>query len=324
MNTKRECFAITGATSFIGRHLLRTLADRKDVDLRLLVHHHPNDMKIKGDNVTIFTGDLLKPESIDKFLMPECTVINLVYLRNGTENENLLAMTNLAMACRKAHVKRLVHCSTAVVVGTAAEDDITEDTECHPFSAYEILKYKIENLLKEFADNYFELVVLRPTAVLGEGGKNLLKLSDELNKRNQLANYLKSCLFNHRNMNLVCVDNVTGALLLLANADTKMNGDVFIISDDDDLINNYRDIEKYLMNSFGYNDYIVPRLPVPKIILRILLSLSGKSNANPQRRYHSDKLFNAGFKKSVTFENGLASFADWYKQHQILLSNNDG
>jgi nucleoside-diphosphate-sugar epimerase len=313
MNSNRKCIAVTGAAGFIGRHLVGELSDRQDVDIRLLFHSNIIENLMKKENIIVFEGDLLKPESLSGFLNPGCTVINLVNLRNASEKDNLAAMTNLAVACRNAQIKKLVHCSTAVVVGAVSEDDITEETQCHPTAGYESIKYKIESLLVALSANHFELAILRPTAVFGKGGKNLLKMADELSQGNRFINYLKSSLFDHRRMNLVFVLNVAAVLIFLADMNRKMNGDIFIISDDDPM-NNYRDVERLLMSHLGCRDYAIPRLPLPSLILRTLLKLTGKSNVNPNRMYHSRKIMNAGFKKVASLETGLVSFANWYKK----------
>lgn len=315
MNSNRKCVAITGAAGFIGKHLVSELSARQDVDIHLLFHLNIIENMVKKENIIVFKGDMLKPESLSGFLNPGCTVINLVNLRNASEEDNLAAMTNLAVACRNAQIKKLVHCSTAVVVGAVSADDITEETQCHPTPGYESIKYKIESLLVDLSANYFELAILRPTVVYGEGGTNLLKLADDLCNGNRLINYLRSCLFNHRSMNLVFVSNVVAALIFLADMNRKMNGDVFIISDDDSM-NNYRYVERLLMRHLGCRDYAIPRLPLPKLILRILLKLSGKSNVNPNRIYHSRKIMNAGFRQVASLETGLVSFANWYKERQ--------
>jgi nucleoside-diphosphate-sugar epimerase len=284
------------------------------MDLRLLVHSDTIKDMTKRENISVFEGDLLKPESLDGFLKPGCTIINLVYLRSGSERDNLAAMTNLAIACRSVRIKRLIHCSTAMVVGHVSEDNITEETRCHPSWGYETIKYKTESLLKDLSARHFELVILRPTAVFGRGGKNLLKLADDLSHGNRAVNYLKSCLFNQRRMNLVFVDNVVAALIFLTDSDRKMNGDIFIVSDDDDPMNNYRDVERLLMRRLGCRDYTIPRLPMPGFALEVFLALAGKSNVNPNRKNHFRKIINAGFKKVSSLESGLDSFVDWYKQ----------
>jgi len=306
--------ALTGAASFIGQHLIRFLSTDDAVEMRILIHENKPKGLMDRKGLVPVEGDLLKPDTLTRLFEPDCTVINLAYLNRPPIRENLDAVENLVKHCIKARTKRLVHCSTATVVGGVPDNVITEETLCNPNSEYETTKLQIEELLKEKARNHFELVILRPTAVFGPGGKNLLKLTDDLTQGKLLTNYLKSCLFNRRKMNLVFVENVVSALSFLAFTSQKIDQELFIISDDENPMNNYWEIEKYLIKELGYQDYPVPRIPLPKTMLSALLRLAGKSNSNPNRIYSSQKIQSIGFQKKTSFEAGLSSFAKWYKK----------
>jgi len=306
--------AITGASGFIGQKLINDLSNSDDVRIHLLIHRNSDfNPSIKSKVVTV-EGDLMMSETLQGLLKPGCTVVNLVYLASKSRDDNLMAINNLADACTTAKIKRLIHCSTAVSVGNVRDDKITEETKCYPRSDYEVVKFEIEKLLWEKAYNQFELTILRPTAVFGPGGQNLLKLANDLRKGNKFINYMKSCLYNRRKMNLVCIDNVVSSIIFLIETNRRIDGEVFFISDDESPINNYREIEKYVIKKFGFKDYSFPRVPLPNFLLVALLTLAGKSNLNPNRVYSCEKLMKAGFKKSISFEMGIDSFADWYEK----------
>jgi nucleoside-diphosphate-sugar epimerase len=309
---KTSSICVLGGTGFIGRHLLNKLKRSDGVQIKVLTRYK----KMKNtypDHTQPVKGDVEIYDSLVQFLMPQAIVINLVYLNTASADDNIRAIDNLAKACIKVGVRRLIHCSTAVVAGSAKNDVITEKTPCLPANIYEKTKLKIENLLLEKLEGKCELVILRPTAVFGSGGKNLLKLANDLRYGNRIINYLKSCLFNYRKMNLVYIDNVVSSIAFLIDTDKKIDREIFIISDDEYSSNNYRDIEQYLMKSFGYKNYLLPRVPLPFFILIFLLKLAGKSNLNPTSVYDCQKLLSAGFKKPVLFEEGLVYFTDWYK-----------
>jgi len=306
-SSKVATVVIIGASGFIGEHLLNVLAVRKNIEVRVLVHRNraKNNANVYINiNINFIEGDLLKPDSLDALLEKNCTVINLAYLAQN----NLDAMANLARACAKNQVRRLIHCSTAVVDGRARSYWVTESTQCVPISEYEKIKLQMEAILLEAAIGKFEVSILRPTAVFGPGGKNLLKLANELATKNQMINYIRSCLFNRRSMNLVCVENVVAALVFLLDA-AKVDRQVFIISDDDVTMNNYRDIEDRLLASFG-KSYPVPRIFVPEFFLAALLRLAGKSNTNPSKKYSDQKLAALGFEKPQNFSTAIDAFAE--------------
>lgn len=307
-----KVISIIGASGFVGSYLLQFLSDRQDTQIRVLVHRRSISYE-NFPNLIFIEGDLLSLDTLDDLVKPGCTVINLAYLTSNSVQDNLEAMRNLSSICAKNHVKRLIHCSTAVVVGRVNQDVIYENTICHPNSDYEVAKLMIEHALMDSALNRFEISVLRPTAVFGPGGKNLLKLSHELLKSSPMKRYLKSCLFNRRSMNLVCIQNVVAALVFLLDTDQKVDREIFIASDDDSPINNYQDVEDILMKNIETKSYIFPRIPIPSILLNLLLFLNRNSITNPKVKFSDGKLSSLGFKKPIPLEIGLASFANWYK-----------
>jgi nucleoside-diphosphate-sugar epimerase len=292
--------AIIGASGFIGQHLIRELIKQECIQICVLVHQTP--IKIQ-EGINYIEGDLLKLSSLDNLLSEDSIVINLAYLPNNS----LQAMKNLAISCEKNSVKRLIHCSTAVVVGSAQTDFIREDTTCRPTSEYQISKLAIENNLLKLSKDKFELTILRPTAVFGDGGKNLLKLVNGLINGNMLLNYSKSCMYGHRSMNLVSVENVVSALIFLMNS-KNVDREIFIISDDDAKINNYRDVEDTLLKIFD-KSYCLPRVPIPKFILTITLRVMGKLSISPYVKFSDKKLCELGHKKTQAFDQALSAFA---------------
>jgi nucleoside-diphosphate-sugar epimerase len=72
------------------------------------------------------------------------------------------------------------------------------------------------------------------------------------------------------------------------------------------------------MKSLGLAGYSLPVIPVPYFVLKALLGLAGKSNINPCCVYSGQKLLDFGFKKAVSFEDGLVDFADWYKNYSKI------
>ena len=222
----------------------------------------------------------------------------------------------MAEACARAKVKRFVHCSTVGVWGKVSVGVIDEETPCKPKTEYGITKLAIEQILQEKSRNAFETVILRPTIVFGPGNIGLQNLADRIMRKAGIENYIRSCLLDRRRLNLVCVDNVTGAIAFFIDTEKNIDGGIFIVSDDEDPSNNYRFVEKYLMNSFGRRDYSFPRIAMPSFILARLLRLLGRPNVNPHCIYDGEKLRSTGFKKPVSFEEGLASFAEWYKEVQ--------
>lgn len=309
-----KSIAIVGGAGFIGRNLVDYLLENSNHNIRLLSYRNKL-LKFRDlERVTVVDGDLFDKQTLIELIKPDSIVINLVYLGRRSALDNVNAVQNLVKLCVDIGIKRLIHCSTAVVVGRVREKLIDEDVQCNPASEYEKTKLEIEELLLSRSRNLFELVVLRPTAVFGPHGKNLVKLADDLSKRSSFVNYLKSCLYNNRRMNLVCVSNVVSAIAFLVDAKEEVDRQTYIISDDEYEKNNYRDLELFLKKRIGQRDYVLPRIVIPPAFLLVLLRILGKSNYDLFRHYDSNKLEKLGYKKTATFEEGLSAFTRWYKQ----------
>ena len=308
-----ELLVIVGASGFIGRHLVDRAAQRPELRIRLLTRQRPSAFAEEA-GVEVVRGDLLEPATLTGLLEPGCVVVNLAYLAGGTAGDNLAAMANLAEACARQRVRRLLHCSTAVVVGRTGASVIDEQSACRPWDDYERTKLAVEELLFSRAAEGFECVVLRPTAVFGAGGRNLRKLADEVAAGGRLANYLKGCLYGRRRMNLVGVGQVVGAILFLAATTAEVDGEVFIVANDDTAMNNYLDLQRFLMRELGAKPFPLPVVPLPAWVLALLLRLTGRPNVNPHRSYRSGRLADLGCRKGPAFAEELAQFVAWYRR----------
>jgi nucleoside-diphosphate-sugar epimerase len=314
-----QTIAITGATGFIGQHLLSNLQARPGTVIRALRHRNPG--KVFGcpdSTVEWIDGDLADSATAERLLTPGSTLFNLAFPESWNAIDHIQSATRLAKVAAENAVRRVIHCSSAVVVGNVSQRVVNETTEPSPQLEYEKTKLEIERAWRENAADRFDLVIARPSAVFGPGGKNLIKLADALTHGNETKNYVRSALYSRRKLNLVCIQNVVTALEMLMDRRAPFHGDTFNISNDDDPINNFRDIEQILMRELGIRDYLLPLIPVPRPALAAILRLAGRSNSNPDRIYDNAKLKQLGWKTICSIEQGLREFAAWYLSRKRL------
>ena len=308
--------AITGANGFIGKHLVNTLSEFKNISLRLLVRNKSNSPDL-GSNVTYVQGDLTDKSSLSGFLEPACTVINLAYSPSDTSERNIKIISNLIDICKNNKVKRVIHCSTAAVYGHAGFDSVNEITQCNAKSDYGTTKLKIENMFFSESRGFFEFVNIRPTAVYGADGQALMKLINNLVNGNSIINYLRLCLFNTRSLNLVHVSNVVAAICFLVDIDEKVDSETFIVSEDFEPNNNYQYVENFLRHRLRNTRNSLPPFSLPLVFLSWLLRLRGRDLINPMMTYDSEKLKNIGFKYEISLDEGLNDLCDWYNNNSI-------
>jgi nucleoside-diphosphate-sugar epimerase len=314
-------FCVTGATGFIGGHLLARLTTMAPSPIIRCLSRRPPALADSAANQAAFIqGDLLDPSALRKLLVPGATVLNLAFLSDRPGDENLRAATELADACVRARARRLIHLSTATVVGCEPTNLVDEATACNPVTGYEKVKLGIENALLRTGGRALEVAVLRPTAVFGRGGKNLVKLGRDLVSRSALARYLTSCFQGDRTMNLVSVEVVVEAIHLLATTPKAIGSQIYLVSDDETDSNNYRAVEDVFLRAFGRSPYPLPVMPLPSLAQRAAFVLLGRSNTNPRRRYSCAKLMALGLVKPLDFRTAI----DAYARHLALQYRRSG
>jgi len=162
---------VTGATGFIGRHLLEAMKN-DNVRLRLLTRRA--DAKFDLSSATIVHGDLSATASLEPAFENLDVVVNLAAeLRDGKnyEQTNIRGVVNVARLAKQNNV-RVVHLSSVGVTGmqySAKRIVVDEQTPCAPKNEYERTKLRSEEILNEaFGENSSQLVILRPTNVFGD------------------------------------------------------------------------------------------------------------------------------------------------------------
>jgi nucleoside-diphosphate-sugar epimerase len=165
--------ALTGATGFIGQHLLRELPKRGH-RLRVLLRRPPSVPVLTASAVI---GDLARPQNLAAALEGVDAIIHsagVAHAMSGIPEDdyrvlNTEATIGLARAARRAGAKRFVFLSSIrAQTGPTAEEVLTEDLEPTPTDAYGKSKLAAERGLAELDVDW---VALRPVLVYGRGMK---------------------------------------------------------------------------------------------------------------------------------------------------------
>jgi UDP-glucose 4-epimerase len=165
--------AITGATGFIGQHLLRELP-RRGHRLRVLLRR-PAPVPKEASSAVI--GDLAQPRNMAAALEGVEAVIHSAGIAQGMTGVpaddyrvlNTDATLDLARAAGRAGAKRFVFLSSIrAQTGPTAPAPLTEDMSPRPTDAYGRSKLDAELGLAELD---LDWVALRPVLVYGPGAK---------------------------------------------------------------------------------------------------------------------------------------------------------
>lgn len=172
---------VTGGEGFIGSTLVERLV-REGADVRALVHYNPFgrhgwlDPEVHRE-VEVLAGDVRDTERVFtavegcEVVFHLAALIGIPYSYLAPESYvqvNVMGTQNVASACRRAGVARLVHTSTSETYGTALQVPISEDHPLQPQSPYSASKIGADMMALSFF-HAFELpvAVVRPFNTYG-------------------------------------------------------------------------------------------------------------------------------------------------------------
>ena len=222
---------VTGATGFIGRHLVNSLLERKQY--LYILTRNPDRVPLRWkDRLSILKGDL----SDTGFSLPDGTEIVFhcageIKDKSRFQETNVEGTRNIVNACLKHGRCKLVYLSSVGVMGADKDGLIGEGTNCSPKNIYEKTKYEAERIIQDAVrDSGLNAVILRPSIVYGPG---IAKTRDSFLALIKAIKSKKFCLFGKKPSyyNIVYVGDVVEALIYLADTDIKVSGETFIIND---------------------------------------------------------------------------------------------
>ena len=303
---------ILGSSSFLGRVLLNYISS--NLLVKAIVRKVPADADRYAKKVEWIKLDIINVSSLIKIFKKGDVVINLIHIKDKNRNANINLINHITDACIYSKILRLIHCSTASVVGDHESNYINELTPCNPKTTYEKVKMEVEKIVLNCSSKGIDVGILRPTAIVGHGGKNLKKLSNSLMYGNKFINYLKRCILADMPMHLVPARNVVSALLHLAFLKNNLNGNIFIVSEDNDINNNFLKVEEMLLHALEMESVKFPRIFIPKIFQSVLFKILKRNDLNPNRKYVSKKLSEYGFEPTDTVKDAINQFTQSIKK----------
>jgi dihydroflavonol-4-reductase len=165
---------VTGASGFLGWHVARLLEER-GYRVRALVR--PGS-RITGLDAEIATGDLRDAASLERAvegcgLLFHVAADYRLWAKHAVElhQSNVDGTRNLLRAARRAGMERAVYTSTVGTIGLPQQGLGNEQTPASledMAGAYKRTKFLAEQVALEFAEAGFPVVIVNPTAPLGD------------------------------------------------------------------------------------------------------------------------------------------------------------
>jgi UDP-glucose 4-epimerase len=296
--------AITGATGFIGQHLLRELPKR-GYRCRVLLRR---PVELDLDCASAVIGDLTRPQNLSTALADVDAVVHSAGVPDGAsglpdaDHRQLTveATRNLARAALRAGAKRFIYLSSIRAQnGPRAEGVVTEEHAPAPADAYGRAKLEAERAIAELDMDW---VALRPALVYGRGAKgNIAALADLARSPYPLPfGGLKA------RRSLLAVANLVDAVDAALSAPGPLRRP-FVVADEDPV--SVAGIISAMRRGLGRGPGLIS-IPVP--ILKLALDLAGRGEWYERLAYplivNADALRAIGWRPSVTAQQALQDF----------------
>ncbi len=318
---------VTGATGFIGSHLVEALlADGHQV--RILSRQTSDLIWIRDLDVERVTGDLQEEVSLEKAVQGMEWVFHLAGLTKARRlhsymKANTLGTFNLLRACTATEKppQRVVLLSSLAAWGPSSPSCPRGEAEpCSPVSHYGLSKARAEEVACSFASR-LPLVILRPTAVYGPRDKDVLAFFRMVKK-----GWFLRLGTQERYICMIHVKDLVRAILLAAKAPVQ-SGSVYPVSDGE--VHTWSEVAQMLARIMGVRVRSLS-LPLALAWSAALVSEAVSWVTGLPPLYNREKLkemiqpgwtcsiekskTDLGFEPAICLEKGLMETYLWYQR----------
>jgi dihydroflavonol-4-reductase len=170
---------VTGATGFLGSHIVRKLAGRGE-KVRILLRRSSKTVNIDDIDVEKVYGDVTDMDSVRK-AMDGCDALyhaaGVVSFKQADykkmEDVNVGGTNNVFTAAMEAGIKKAVYTSSVAAIGLKPGKEVSdENTPFDPEGTdieYILSKYRAEQEALRFVEKGLPLVIVNPSLVIGAG-----------------------------------------------------------------------------------------------------------------------------------------------------------
>ncbi len=318
---------ITGASGFLGSHLLGEFQRRK-WSIRVLQHQNRIGKDIPCE---VVVGDIRDPGSLGKFVEGIDTVFHLaaalgasLIAKEDFAQINTEGTENVLKAAKKASVQRVIHFSSAGVLGAVAKGEVAdEDYPAQPKNVYDRTKLKAEQIALQYASEGMDVVTIRPGWVFGPGDKRTFKLIKAIAR----GRFILVTRGEARQTPVHINDLVRGALLC---AEQGRAGEIYHIAGDEVL--QIREIVDTIALASGRR---LPRWNLPLLPIKLSAQIMEKSFLlfkkeapltqgklaffiHPKPLSITKAKEELGFSPQRDFRTGMTETVAWYRAHSWL------
>ena len=308
--SKNSKIFLTGASGFVGNHVVRLLIDNGYTNLTCLKRHHSN-LSYLGQSYEVkchwVTGDLLDLPLLEEQMAGHEIIINLAAeVTFSTKNKKQLlqntvsSAANLINAALYNGINKVIHMSSVAAIGRRKKTDYIDESIFFSHSAYDttygLTKFLAEQEVWRGHAEGMSATVLCPSMILGSGNwqTSSIQLFEKI---------YKGLLYYPLGINgWVNVEDV--AMAVLKSLEGDYTGERFIISADN---HSYKEVFGLIAASIGVKQPGKAITPTLGSILWRLEKLKTMINRNEPL-----------FTKETFLSTSVNSFYDNSKSVEVL------
>ncbi len=324
---------VTGATGFIGSHLVDTLLER-ECEVHCLVRASSDLQWLPRDRITCHVTNLLDPELPETCLSGLDHVFHCAGLTVGRSRKDYFQVN--AEACRNLYetlvphadgLRSVVHLSSLAAIGPSpgAASPVDETSPCQPVTHYGHSKLAGEKIALEYVGR-LPIMVLRPPMVYGARERNFFTYLEKLKQ-----GWCIQVGRNPRHLSIVHVQDLVRAMLTIANSSQREETPVYLVTDGE--IYDWEDVSRVAASLLKKR---VRPLVLSESLIRFAATVAemkstwtGKAVLLDRQRFidirqkawtaSSEKFFRTfQFEPEYKLEKGLEVTLDWYRKHGWL------
>lgn len=316
---------VTGATGFIGSHLVDALV-RKGFSVTCLVRNPDNLRFLECVNTRIIKGDCTDIKTLSNAVKDVEYIFHLAGLTKACSeddffNANVKGTENIVHAVLENNpsIKRFIYLSSLAAVGPSSDGSpLKEDCEPRPVSVYGRTKLEGEKVVLA-SKNDIPITVIRPPVVYGPRDRDLLVFFKMI--KAGLIPYWGKCYYS-----FIYVEDLINGIIISALNEHAV-GEIYFMSDGniysaDDIIGAISDALKKRPLKLYMPRFVMTMMGIVSGIKRGV-SIINTDKIKEMKHSHwicnTEKAVSVlNFEPKVKIKEGVRWTADWYRIHQWL------
>ncbi|MFN3134309.1 MAG: NAD-dependent epimerase/dehydratase family protein [Candidatus Kryptonium sp.] len=321
---------VTGATGFIGSHLVDELLNR-NYEIRCIVRDTSNLKWLDGKNIEIFKGSLFDIDFLKRAVKDVDYVYHIAGVTKGRDYQdyyrgNVETTRNLLEAClENQNLKKFVLASSLAAVGPGDDAIPVDETRPYnPITSYGKSKAEAEKVTLSFKDK-LPITIVRPPSVYGPRDTYTFELFKYVK-----FSFLPVVLPDDQILSLVYVSDLVDGFIL-AGENEKAAGEIYFISSEK--IYTWKEIEEAVLKALDKKVFRI-KIPVPilysvSFISELIFKLQRKASPLNLEKIKDVRQKNwacsiekakkeLGYTPKVSLEEGMRITINWYVENKWL------